>query len=119
MFAVVLTVIVTFLMMSRSYRKCFQRLNIGDARMDSNVSTKPIPEENGEKICEVRLNMFLHTLNFIQETLPEYQKINYFMDCSNSFCFTESNKSHYFSIISARNSVAIIMSLIIQLRFFF
>lgn len=65
MFAVVLLVVVIFLMVKRSYRRCFQSPSVGGLNMDHCVHcvcSKPIPEENGEKNCEVR-NMSLKKLS--------------------------------------------------------
>ncbi|KAJ7372249.1 hypothetical protein OS493_019693 [Desmophyllum pertusum] len=52
MFAVVLLVVVIFLMVKRSYRRCFQSPSVGGLNVDHCVCSKPIPEENGEKNCE-------------------------------------------------------------------
>lgn len=55
LFGIILLAIVIFLVVrTRSYRRSSESPSVGGLSMDRCVCTKPIPEENGEKNCEVK-----------------------------------------------------------------
>ncbi|KAL9988556.1 hypothetical protein ACROYT_G003014 [Oculina patagonica] len=51
--AVLVVVVIFFMVRTRSYRRNCQSSSVGGLIIDSCICTKPIPEENEEKNCEV------------------------------------------------------------------